>query len=90
MNSSDISFKLSIINHLDFTEPHMGMEGNLVCLYLVAMIYSLQNCQRLMKERKHNKAEKRLSVDVCVLIVVSVCRCVLKDKVDYSTSNHIF
>lgn len=33
------------------------------------------------------KAEKRLSVDVCVLIVVSVCRCVLKDKVDYSTSD---
>ena len=90
MNSSDIYFKLSIINHLDFREPHMGLEGNLISLYLVALIYSLQKSQRLMKEGKHNKAEKCLSVDVCVLIVVFVCRCVLKVKVDFSTSAHIF
>ena len=56
----------------------------------MAMIYSLQKSQRLMKEGKHNKAEKGLSMDVCVLIVVFVCRCVLKDKVEYSTLDHIF
>lgn len=68
ISSSDICFKLSIINHLGFREPHTYWGFGLLAL----VIYSLQKSQRLMKVGKH-KAERCVDVNVSVLDVVFVC-----------------
>lgn len=75
MNSSDIFFKFSIINHLTL-QSHTWDGGEFGLFIFSGYDLFLQNCQRLMKERKHNKAEKRLSVDVCSDCGVCVQMCV--------------
>lgn len=92
MNSSDISFKLSIINHLGFKLGIINHQGHThVRDWSVGFsnLGSLQKSQKLMKVGRH-KAERCLGRDVCVLVVVFVCKCVLKDEVGLSSvGSHI-
>lgn len=81
MNSSDISFNLSIINHLGFGEPHTDGGFGLLCL--VSVIYSLPKSQRLMKVVGGKHKAEVLCMDVCVLNVVDVCKHVLKNQVGF-------